>query len=639
MAIIPGKLAWLLWRLRAMEKGEWKSRLVEVYHKRTETRFLGKISKLRPDLKAGIRRYPVLPTKQAAPADLKVAVGTEADRILSGEWDCLHGQILRVPDPPDWVADPLNSVRFPEVTRAHRIDHRNLPDGMDVRLVWEINRWTQIVRLSQAAWLDDDGKMAQKAISWLENWLDVNPLGVGLNWTSPMEPAIRLINFSWIHALLSDAGFSAEADALANRILPSHTAWVWRYRSAGSSANNHLIGELAGLAIAVSRWPDLTDLSATPEKLADLLGREILTQFAGDGGNREQALHYHLFAWEMAYQGIEALKTAGAVFPNAVELRMRKAAAFFAKLAEDGWDFGDSDDAHVTPFYNKEKTSVCEWKAFLGANPTPEELSGFDFWLGARELDSTLAGNADSWTVFPESGIACWEAHDLKLRFDASPLGFLKMAAHGHLDALHLSIWKSGVPVVVDPGTGGYFASAHERSYLTSAAAHNGPRFPDQSLYPSRRGSFLWERHHPIPEILADSHSPHPDSNTVMARWAPCRSSPEATRSISPGNDRVVVSDHCADHEFEVFWQLATGWELESASPCSWNFISGGICLSIEVTGARESEVTPDTGLTDVSLRGLVSSAFGKYHRAPFLCLRSCPGETLSTTFAFTRKS
>ena len=37
------------------------------------------------------------------------------------------------------------------------------------------------------------------------------------------------------------------------------------------------------------------------QRVWKLLEREILHQFAADGGNKEQALHYHLFAWEMSW--------------------------------------------------------------------------------------------------------------------------------------------------------------------------------------------------------------------------------------------------------------------------------------------------------------------------------------------------
>src|SRR4030095_528012 len=60
------------------------------------------------------------------------------------------------------------------------------------------------------------------------------------------------------------------------------------------------------------------------------------------------------------------------------------------------------------------------------------------------------------WCYFLDSGIGICESGFWWLRWDLSPLGYQATAAHGHLDALHLSIWFKGVGIVVDPGTGAY---------------------------------------------------------------------------------------------------------------------------------------------------------------------------------------
>src|SRR5205814_2908837 len=106
---------------------------------------------------------------------------------------------------------------------------------------------------------------------------------------------------------------------------------------------------------------------------------------------------------------------------------------------------------------------------------------------------------AARWQIHPETGIAVQRAGDWFLRFDLSPLGYLSTAAHGHLDALHLSMWFRGKAFVIDPGTGAYYADARIRNYLASWEAHNGPRHLN-SEKPRRLGPFLWADHHQRPE-------------------------------------------------------------------------------------------------------------------------------------------
>src|SRR6185295_12909310 len=97
----------------------------------------------------------------------------------------------------------------------------------------------------------------------------------------------------------------------------------------GSSANNHLIGELAGLIVASGRWPDLAGSCADLAGLRSLWEKEVLAQFAEDGGNREQALNYHLFSWELCLHARLALAAAQMEIDAAVSGRLDRAARFF----------------------------------------------------------------------------------------------------------------------------------------------------------------------------------------------------------------------------------------------------------------------------------------------------------------------
>src|SRR5262249_39671705 len=151
-----------------------------------------------------------------------------------------------------------------------------------------------------------DERAAWKCVEWLNDWLRHNPPYRGWNWTSALEAGMRLVQFTWIDALLiralspsCQAGSSLERpngkreesrapagpDAhvvlgqLRREILPAHIGFAWRYRSFGSSANNHLLGELAGLILAIARWPELERWATSLEALTKLWEREVLAQF------------------------------------------------------------------------------------------------------------------------------------------------------------------------------------------------------------------------------------------------------------------------------------------------------------------------------------------------------------------------
>src|SRR5439155_6472595 len=299
--------------------------------------------------------------------------------------------------------------------------------------------------------------------------------------------------------------WAVELERLRAEILPPHVWFAWRYRSFGSSANNHLLGELAGLILAVARWPELARWATSLEALQKLWEREVLGQFAEDGGHREQALHYHLFSWEFGWQTRAALLAAGRTIAPAVEERLARAARFFweVQVRREPWDYGDSDNAYATPFFTSEETALLEWRDWLRRATSK---SSVEFWLGGPPaLDPAFGAgeplgaiSAVGWWLYPETGIAVCGSGFWWMRWDLSPLGYLKTAAHGHLDALHVSVWFKGVAIIIDPGTGAYYANPKLRTWLAARAAHNAP-CPIGEEYPKRLGPFLWAEHHRRP--------------------------------------------------------------------------------------------------------------------------------------------
>jgi hypothetical protein len=142
----------------------------------------------------------------------------------------------------------------------------------------------------------------------------------------------------------------------------------------------------------------------------------VLAQFAEDGGNREQALNYQLFAFELCWQARMALQAAGQKLGSAVEARLRRAARFFweVQVEREPWDYGDSDSAQVLPCFAREQTAVREWRAWFARTKRSVVL---DYWLGAPpELPGLKQGKpahaveAEEWWVYPESGIGICES-------------------------------------------------------------------------------------------------------------------------------------------------------------------------------------------------------------------------------------
>jgi hypothetical protein len=100
---------------------------------------------------------------------------------------------------------------------------------------------------------------------------------------------------------------------------------------------------------------------------------------------------------------------------------------------------------------------------------------------------------------FPEGGYYVLGADfdtpaEIRAVVDAGPLGYTAIAAHGHADALSLTLSVGGREFLVDPGTYAYHTQERWREYFRGTAAHNTVRIDgrDQS---EQGGNFMWVKH------------------------------------------------------------------------------------------------------------------------------------------------
>ncbi len=623
---------WYWHRLKAMRPDEFRERVAQRMRQREDMRRLPPF--LAPPVgPAAAGAWPVLPPREIAPESLVASVRQHAAEILAGDW-LLFGHLrVKVDDPPRWFMDAQARKDLPTGRHGFRLNHRELPPGCDIKVLWEISRWQAVGRLAQSAWLNANPAASAKVAAWLADWVRKNPPYYGWNWTSALEAGMRLMNFAWIDALLEAAGsLPSDWAAIRQRVLPAHAWFTWRHRSYGSSANNHLLGELAGLLLAVTRWPVLTRWCTSRGELARLWEREVLAQFAEDGGNQEQALSYQLFAWELCWHTRGALRAAGHPVSEAVEERLRRAADFFVTVQtpSDRWDYGDSDSALAVPLGESDTDAAGEWYRWLADAPSSPVLR---WWLGEPPTPvqpPACVGGGGDWLIFAESGHATSWSGAWQARWDLSPLGYLSTAAHGHLDALHLSLWLNGVAVVIDPGTGAYYGDTRLRAYLASWRAHNGPHVPG-ATFPNRLGPFLWGNPHARPvwtvvdeqTLEADLLLPHG------------RASRQVRRVKDEGRDGWQVDDlfeHSAlagRRWFQVRWQFPPGTRLVS-DPANPRLLAGGragVSFEIGVDAAWSTvEVIPPTEGSigfpvKGDLEGLCSSSFRRVESGPVLVL------------------
>jgi hypothetical protein len=504
------KLRWQWNRLRCMTPLEVGHRVARLVQARAESRGL-----------IGVREVPKAyvdfvpqPWIHCSPGIAPAPYVAAANRIAEG-W--LHVFALRDVDlgsPPRWNRDPKTGIEAP-LQFGKLLDYRD-PDLVgDIKYLWEPNRHAHLVTLAQAFALTGEEKYFRVVQEHLDSWFIACPYGMGANWSSSLEAAMRLANWSAAWQLLGVQILEKHAEFAARwlRSVYQHAEFVRGWFSLHSSANNHLIGEAAGLFLAALCWPHWPRARAWLATAKAILEREALAQNAPDGVNREQAVWYQQSVLEMLVLCLLAGKANKQWFSPDYESRIEAMMDFLASIMDAGGNvpmFGDADDgvvASLAPGAPPARSLLATGALLFHRGDFKLKVGALDDkarWLFGAGADQRFAALDAEKTrlplrqAYPEGGyyvLGCeFETpNEIRVVADAGPLGYRSIAAHGHADALSFTLSAGGREFLVDPGTYAYHTQERWRQYFRGTGAHNTVRIDglDQSV---QGGNFMWLR-------------------------------------------------------------------------------------------------------------------------------------------------
>jgi len=533
---------------------------------------------------------------------------SEAEVIANHRLSFFDLENQHLGEPIDWNRDHKHGKAAP-MRFAPWIDYRDFAVTGDCKFVWEPNRHHQLVVLGRAYRATGDVCYAAALKAQLDSWLEQCPYGIGMNWRSPLELGIRLINWVWALDMVRDSGVLDEA--LRTRLLNSVYLHLWeisRKYSRGSSVNNHLVGEAAGVFIGSTYFHSLKRSARWRAHSRDILCEEILRQTYPDGCTREQALGYHLFVLQFFLLAGLVGRWSGEDFPSAYWERLERMFAFVGALSEGGRTlpmFGDGDDGYVLDL-GGERGDPRPWlavgavlygradfKAWAGGWSEPA------LWLLGREGrdrfeaipqpgKSPLASRAmsDAGYYLLQSG-RCDGPDRISVVFDCGELGMGPLAAHGHADALAFTLRVFGEDVLVDPGTYDYFTYPRWREYFRSTRTHNTVVIDgrDQS---EMLGPFMWGAKARAKCVLWE---PSGDGGKVSGEHDGYARLPDAvvhrrTLELDGPKRELTVRDDILTrgrHDAQVYFHLAENCGVIQAAPNRYEIDVGPGGVTIEL--------------------------------------------------------
>ena len=434
-----------------------------------------------------------------------------AEEVLAGRWELL-GALRRDMEDPDWFFDPVTGRRAPQVDYCFSVNHRSEDVTGNVKQIWELSRMHHLTVLAAAYALSGDERYAERVASHLRSWWEQNPFLSGVHWTSGIESGVRLITWVWVRRLLDGWAGAAELferNDVARAQIWWHQHYLASFRSRGSSANNHVIAEAAGLLVAALAFDWFVESPRWSEEAAGVLEQELTSNTFRSGVNREMAFDYHGFVAELAVvAAVEADWDGRPLSDDLWTLLSRMfdviAATVDVKRRIPRQGDGDNGRALVLDPPTAERSSdllavgqalfdAPEWWPKVGSTLTSTLLASM-----ARRRPT--AGHPERRpSHYSDAGLTLMrsspsDGEEIWCRCDAGPHGFLSIAAHGHADALAVEVRYDGMDVLADPGTYCYHGEPRWRNYFRSTLAHNTIEVGGQDQSTSG-GPFLWTRH------------------------------------------------------------------------------------------------------------------------------------------------
>lgn len=402
-----------------------------------------------------------------------------------------------------WHAGFQTNNNWPKIF-SYNLEYKQRDEIGDARTNWELNRHFQFALLAKNYYASNDIKYLNEFLDLFEDWNESNPFLYGISWTSVMEVAIRVSNWSYALAFLNES--SNVPDTLCDKLkvgIINMTDYVVRHYSRYSSANNHLIVE----AYVIGQSGILFDYKPWIELSISILSREFPLQNYVDGVNKELSLHYQSFYMEAVGLMMRLLKKNNYAFPeewyNWLSKMSRYMSDCIGKYGEV-IEFGDSDEGKILDLageYFSHYNYVLDMMSCLLEERYTDLLNSCENikWLFSKKEINEAANKAlyrkQKVGHYEIGGNTILRSEDEKvlIGIDHAELGFGSIAAHGHADALSFQLYAEGIPVFVDPGTYIYHCDIQSRNTFRETVNHNTVCVDDKNQS-EMKGAFLWGR-------------------------------------------------------------------------------------------------------------------------------------------------
>ena len=368
------------------------------------------------------------------------------------------------------------------------------PGNADIKLPWELARCQHWPVLAQAFLLTGKDDFAKEILDELEDFMEANPVEIGIHWTCTMDVAIRAANWGVALELIRSCdGIEPEHWKSAYNALFAHGVFIYEnLENHYEVTSNHFLSNVLGLFFLAGVFKDLPQGRLWNTFCRESLEREINVQILEDGADFESSVPYHRLVTELFLSGYRLAELYGSPLSDEYRSRLYRMVDFLSGvLRPDGLmpQAGDADDGRLHIFSNYANWNPQDPRhIFAPASrilDAPEFLAFTDSsslwencWWGI-ELSESDASESSSGRLparaehFPQSGLTSIREGGDYLLITNAKVGTEGFGNHKHNDQLAFEYHAKGQPLLVDPGSHVYTSNPDSRNLFRSTGYHN----------------------------------------------------------------------------------------------------------------------------------------------------------------------
>lgn len=416
---------------------------------------------------------------------------------------------------PDWNRDHRSGFQF----AAHESPEKCLKlalnkEGVDVKFAWEFARLHHLPQLGILAFNKPELKLqiTEFFTVHLRSFQKQCNVGQGVQWASPMEVAIRLVNLLVGFDLLRES-LKLLKDELIQTGLEHWHFLRNNLEDKEGLGTNHYLSNLMGLVVA-GFYLQHNEVRKTANWAWAAFEKELTKQFFSDGFNFEYSVYYHRLSTEIALITMLFAKKQGFPIANKSQSILQQALSHLLLLQKHDStlpQFGDNDSGRILDllpdgewesgtfspqpercdfihqlfeagslynrFYQPLLSSISPAKIteaqFISGNKAVHKPRHYHEWeLKFKEIDR------DAIKVYHirEGGIVVFKSEEFYLAINimVNPKGH-RYRGHSHNDKGSFELQVHRDDLVVDPGVLSYTASLSIRNEHRKTSAHPIP--------------------------------------------------------------------------------------------------------------------------------------------------------------------